>query len=249
MRTRPTLLLVACTVVAAALATPAQAATAAAAATALEDCTAATHCYQMDEAAKAADAQSVMTDSGATPVDGTVGAFVNPGKIDGGTTYYQFPQVSPNTTPADRNHLVTIPDSPSVRPGDLDYTITIRYRTTHNFGNLIQKGQSATKGGQFKIQLPKGRPSCYFKGSVGRVGIGWTTSIADGQWHTLVCSRTSDRVTLSVDGAAPRVKRGVSGALDNTSPVSIGGKYTCDQVKITCDYFWGDVDYVSLQQG
>jgi len=245
MRIRANLALIACTVAAAALAAPAQAASGAAAALS-SSCGGDTHCYDMNEGPGA----GVMRDTGKSPVNGTIGSEVKTGvSFGGGVTGYTFPRLAPSITSPHPEHLVTIPDSASVDPGDRPYTITIRYRTTNAFGNLIQKGQSATAGGQFKIQLPKGRPSCYFKGSSGRVGIGWSVAINDGRWHTLVCTRTADRVTLSVDGARARVKNGVSGTLNNSSKVTIAGKSNCDQIKTTCDYFGGDVDFVSLSKG
>jgi hypothetical protein len=207
--------------------------------------TAYTHDYEMNEPAGA----TVMVDTGSTPVDGTVGSEVITGATYDGATGYRFPRLTPNTPPAHPEHLVSIPDGPSVDPGADDYSIEIRYRTTNKFGNLIQKGQAATVGGQIKIQLPKGRPSCYYKGSSGRVGIGGPSSLADGAWHTLVCTRTSTAVDLYVDGVHVGHKNGASGTIDNSFPMTIGGKPQCDQIKVTCDYFGGDVDYVKLVKG
>ncbi|HEX5563211.1 MAG TPA: Ig-like domain-containing protein [Nocardioidaceae bacterium] len=204
-----------------------------------------THDYEMNEPAGA----SVMVDSGSTPVNGTVGSEVITGVTYGDATGYRFPRLKPNTPPAHPEHLVSVPDDPSLDPGAGDYSVEIRYRTTNSFGNLIQKGQATTRGGQIKIQLPKGRPSCYYKGSSGRVGIGAPSSLADGAWHTLVCTRTSTAVDLYVDGVHVGHKNGVSGTIDNTFPMTIGGKPQCDQVKVTCDYFGGDVDYVRLTKG
>ena len=30
-------------------------------------------------------------------------------------------------------------------------------------------------------------------------------------------------------------------------PLTIGGKVDCDQVKVTCDYFAGDIDWVRIE--
>jgi len=204
-----------------------------------------THDYEMDEPSGA----TVMTDTGAVPVNGTIGSEVQTGVVSYHATGYRFPFLKPNTPPAHPEHLVSIPDDPSLDPDTADYSIEIRYRTTHAFGNLIQKGQSKTFGGQIKIQLPKGRPSCYFKGSSGRVGIGGPAPLNDGAWHTLRCIRTSTAVDLYVDGAHVGHKNGVSGNLANKFPVTIGGKPNCDQIRVTCDYFSGDVDYVHITKG
>lgn len=207
--------------------------------------TAYTHDYEMNEPPGA----TVMTDTGAIPVDGTIGSEVQTGVVYDNATAYRFPFLKPNTPPAHPEHLVSIPDDPSVDPDSADYSIEIRYRTTHAFGNLIQKGQSRTPGGQIKIQLPKGRPSCYFKGSSGRVGIGGPAPLNDGAWHTLTCTRTSTAVDLYVDGVRVGHKNGVSGFLNNKYPVTIAGKPKCDQITVTCDYFSGDVDYVRITKG
>jgi hypothetical protein len=203
------------------------------------------HDYEMNEPAGA----TVMTDTGNTPVDGQIGTEVRTGVRVSGATAYRFPWLRPNTPPAHPEHLVDVPDAPSVDPGTSDYSIEIRYRTTHAFGNLIQKGQARTPGGQIKIQLPKGRPSCYFKGAAGRVGAGGPSPLDDGQWHVLRCVRSASAVDFYVDGVRVGHKNGVSGELDNSFPLTIGGKPKCDQVKVTCDYFSGDVDYVRITKG
>ncbi len=207
-----------------------------------------THDYEMNEA-RGATGAGAMKDTGATRVDGDIGSEVTTGVWYSGAKAYRFGYLKPNTPPAHPQHLVTIPDDPSVDPGTAAYSIEIRYRTTHAFGNLIQKGQATTRGGQIKIQLPKGRPTCYFKGSSGRVGTGGPAAIDDGQWHVLLCTRTASAVELYVDGKRVGRKNGVSGDIDNTYPMSVGGKPSCDQVKVTCDYFAGDVDYVRLTKG
>ena len=207
--------------------------------------TSVTHDYEMNEPRGA----SVMTDSGSTPVDGQIGAEVKTHVRYSGATGYRFPYLRPNTPPAHPEHLVNVPDGPSVDPGNSDYSIEIRYRTTHKFGNLIQKGQAQTPGGQIKIQLPKGRPSCYYKGASGRVGAGGPVPLNDGQWHVLRCVRTASAVDFYVDGVRVGHKNGVSGNLDNTFPLTIGGKPKCDQIKVTCDYFSGDIDYVKIDKG
>lgn len=204
-----------------------------------------THAYEMDEGAGA----STMSDSGFPAVDGHIGDEVQTGVTSAGATGYRFPWLKPNQAPAHPEHLVSIPDDPSVDPLSSDYSITIRYKTGSKFGNLIQKGQSSAAGGQVKIQLPKGQPSCYFKGSQGRAGVKGPTSLADGQWHVLTCNRTANAVELYVDGTRVGRKNGPSGNIDNRAPISIGGKPQCDQIKVTCDYFAGMVDYVRITRG
>jgi hypothetical protein len=203
-----------------------------------------THAYEMNDAVGA----TAMHDDATPPLDGRIGSEVQVGVVVDGATGYRFPRLTPNTPPAHPEHLVSIPDDPSLDPGSSSYSIEIRYRTTNKFGNLIQKGQAATKGGQIKIQLPQGRPTCYFKGSLGRVGTGAPAPLNDGAWHTLRCTRTPSAVDFYVDGVRVGHKNGASGLIDNALPMTIGGKPNCDQVTVTCDYFGGDVDFVHISK-
>ena len=62
---------------------------------------------------------------------------------------------------------MTVPDSSALDPGTRDYAVTVRLRTTYQFGNILQKGQSAASGGNFKLQIPNGIVECLFRGSNG----------------------------------------------------------------------------------
>jgi concanavalin A-like lectin/glucanase superfamily protein len=201
--------------------------------------------YNMNEPSGA----SVMQDSGPLRLNGHIGSEVMTGVSSGGAIGYQFPRLTPNVPPAHPQHLVTIPDNDAVDPGSGNYSVEIRYKTTNGFGNLIQKGQSTTAGGQFKIQLPGGKAQCYFKGPLGKDGVGYQVPLDDGQFHTLLCVKTASSVTLYVDGVKRATKTGPIGTMNNTFPVSIGGKPQCDQIKVTCDYFGGIVDYVKITKG
>jgi Concanavalin A-like lectin/glucanases superfamily len=193
---------------------------------------------------------SVMTDSGNAGVDGKVGADITAGVDSQGATGYQFPTVDPKTTAVHPGHLAVIPDSAAVDPGDADYSVEIRYKTRQENGaNLIQKGQATSPGGQFKIQVPEGNPQCYYKGDRGKVGATSPEKINDGAWHTLRCTRTATGVRLYVDGVLRKEHSGVVGAIDNTYPMTIGGKPDCDMVKVQCDYFGGMIDYVKINKG
>ena len=75
--------------------------------------------------------------------------------------------VRPAPAPADPEHLAVVPHSPRLNPGSGDFAVEFRMRTTHSFGNVIQKGQSGSAGGYFKLQQPNGKISCLFRGSAG----------------------------------------------------------------------------------
>jgi hypothetical protein len=141
-----------------------------------------------------------------------------------------------------------VPNSTRLNPGTGDYAVELRMRTTHSFGNVIQKGQATTRGGYFKFQAPSGKISCLFRGSVGdSTASSGAVRVNDGQWHTVRCERTATGVVMTVDGVVTGRNRNRSGTIANTRPLTIAGKLNCDQVEITCDYFAGELDYVKIE--
>jgi hypothetical protein len=121
-------------------------------------------------------------------------------------------------------------------------------RTTHNFGNVVQKGQSGTSGGYFKFEQPNGKITCLFRGSRGSsTASSGTVRVNDGRWHVVRCERTSSSLTMLVDGVVTGRNRNPTGTIANTSPITVAVKLTCDRVKITCDYLVGDLDYLKIQ--
>jgi hypothetical protein len=136
----------------------------------------------------------------------------------------------------------------ALNPGSGDYAVEFRVRTTHNFGNAVQKGQAGAAGGYFKFEPPNGKISCLFRGSAGSsTASSGTVRVNDGQWHVVRCERTSSRVTMFVDGVVTGRNRNPTGTIANTKTLTIAGKLNCDQVEITCDYFVGDLDYLKIE--
>jgi len=201
--------------------------------------------WQMNEPA----GSQVMVDSSGNGLNGVIGANIQAGTaLTGGGTGYRFPYRRPNTPPADSQHLAIAPHSNALNPGTGDFAVEFRMRTTHSFGNVIQKGQAGSKGGYWKFQQPSGKISCLFRGSAGSSATGsGSVRVNDGNWHTVRCERTASMVTMIVDGVVTGRNRNATGTIANTRPVTIAGKGTCDQVEITCDYFSGDIDYVRIE--
>jgi Laminin G domain len=202
--------------------------------------------WQMNESA----GSQTMLDSSGNGYHGTIGASVQEGTaLTGGGTGYRFPYKRPNTPPADPGHLAVVPHSNPLNPGTGDYAIEFRMRTTHSFGNVIQKGQAGARGGYWKFQQPSGKISCLFRGSAGSstASAGSSVRVNDGNWHTVRCERTASMVTMIIDGVVTGRNRNATGTIANTRPVTIAGKGNCDQVEITCDYFSGDIDYVRIE--
>jgi PKD domain/Laminin G domain len=202
--------------------------------------------WSMDEAAGSLS----MADSSGAGITGTLGADVLASALFNGATAYRFADISPTLPPARPEHLVQVPENDALDPGTSDYAVTVRYRTTKSYGNVLQKGQNATTGGYWKFEQPNGFMTCLFKGSrAEQRAVTSKTALNDGAWHTVRCERTATGVSMYVDGVFSSQLRGTTGTINNNWELSIGGKSRCDQVKTTCDYFTGDVDYVRIEKG
>ena len=203
--------------------------------------------YEMDEPAGA----TVMTDS----IGGVNGTIVPSNQVTTGVVFdnatgYNWARLVPNTPPAVPEHVVQVPDDPSLEPGSsyTTFTVELRYRTKEKFGNIAQKGQATTVGGQWKIQNPQGRPSCLFKGSLGRTATRVPVALNDNLWHVLTCVLTRTRVTAYVDGVEVNHHTGGAGTIDNKFPMAVGGKTDCDQIVVTCDDYAGMIDYLRISK-
>ena len=101
-------------------------------------------------------------------------------------------------------HLIVVNDAAdgSLDPGTGNFTVEFRYRTKDKFGNVLQKGQSKTAGGQVKFQQPGGFLSCMFKSPTGRAATKSKVATNDNQWHIARCERTPSQVSLYIDGVS-----------------------------------------------
>jgi hypothetical protein len=206
--------------------------------------------YEMNEPV----GSTVMTDSSGNGLNGAIVAStqITTGWVNyDGAIGYHWLRRPPNEPPASPERVIQVPDHINLEPGasTVTFTIELRFRTSNKFGNIAQKGQATTRGGQWKIQNPLGRPSCLFKGSAGRVSTRVPTALNDNLWHVLTCVRTPTRVTALVDGVEVNYQNGSTGTIDNAIPMTVGGKINCDQIQVTCDYFSGDIDYIRLYKG
>jgi Laminin G domain len=191
----------------------------------------------------------LMLDSTGHHLNGRIGGEVRTHVTIGGATGYRFPWLAPDTPPPHREHLVVVPGDDRLNPGTRDYAVTVRLRTTYRFGNIIQKGQATVPGGYFKFQIPNGILQCLFRGSAGSLMVSSPRALNDGGWHTVRCARTGNRVTLIVDGRLVARRTGATGRIANSWPLTIGGKISCDQVDVTCDYYPGYLDRVEIDAG
>jgi len=199
--------------------------------------------WQMNEAGGA----RVMADSSGHGITGAIGSAVATGVQTSGTIDYQWSSVNPTAPPPKPERLVQVNNS-ALNPGTRDYAVTIRYRTTHSYGNIIQKGQNATAGGYFKFEQPNGFITCLFKGATGQQrAIVSKIALNDGAFHTVRCERTTNQLTMTIDSSTKYTLTGPTGGISNTIPLTIGGKLNCDQIKVTCDYFAGTIDWITIE--
>ena len=191
----------------------------------------------------------VLVDSGPNRLNGTIGTSIT---LNG--DFQTFPRVTRGTGGTiDPEHLDVI-DSPLLNPGTGDFIVTVRLRiasVVQSLGNVMQKGQTGTPGGFWKIQLDggNGRVLCEFVSPTGSGGIRSAQVVADNQWHTVTCERTPTAVMTTVDGVTTRLAHAV-GNIVNDQPLSIGGKHKCTATPHhDCDYFIGSIDYVEIRTG
>ena len=193
---------------------------------------------------------TVMADASGNGITGTISRDAASQGLTTGAGGYHWTVISPTAPPTKPAQVVRVND-PRLNPGTRDWAISFRYRTTKPYGNIMQKGQATTIGGQIKFQLPKGQISCMFRGQTSRRSVKSVMAYNDNAWHTVRCERTATKLTLTVDGGSAvggetRSITGASGNLSNTSPFVIGGKANCDQITVTCDYFTGDIDWITV---
>lgn len=124
--------------------------------------------------------------------------------------------------------IIEIPDRNSLDPRESTFTFGASVRVTARQAvgsmNVVQKGWYDEAGGQYKLQVDDGVPSCVVNGSAGRATVLSTTNVADGAWHAVACERTGATVSVLVDGAVVAQAAAVTGHVDNAAPVWIGGK-------------------------
>lgn len=135
--------------------------------------------------------------------------------------------------------------NPGTRPLRYGASIMMTHSDLADGANVFQKGYSVGGGSQFKLQVDhkQGHPSCVVAGRAHIYRAEPRVDVADGRWHRLVCTRTANRLTLTVDGverAAVPVPRKLS--IANAAPLRVGGK----GANKGNDQFAGQIDDVFL---
>ncbi len=201
--------------------------------------------WQMDEPSTS----TAMTDSSGYGFTGAIGDLVRRGMGHETGTAYHFDANWKADPVAAR--LVVVPNDPDglLDPGTGYYSIEMRFRTSKADSNIVQKGQSETSGGMWKIGLNKlGYIGCHFR------DVNHTTkavrpqiAVHDGQWHTILCERTPTGVAMTIDGFR-RYRSGALGSIDNRLDLAVGGKLYCNWADVGCDPFVGDIDYIKIRR-
>ncbi len=170
---------------------------------------------------------TTMLDSSGLQVDGSIGDAVRTGVVGAdGSTGYLFTQPS---------GAVRVPDNPALNPWDQPIAVSARLLVSSTLPagdyNVVQKGAATAVGGAYKLEIYArarstkfGFPACAFNGAAGRDRVYGPQSVADGQWHQVVCNLTATQAFVTVDGrSGPSVSRQAS-TISNTDDLTIGGK-------------------------
>ncbi len=196
--------------------------------------------YEMNERSGA----TTLVDSSGNGFDGTIGAHVG---LDGSVHTFPFHHGwAGGTVDPAHNDLVA---NPALDPGTRDFSVALRLRFTQAIGNVLQKGQSGTAGGMYKLQLDDGdgRILCRYVSDTGSGGVWSPEPINDGKWHVVTCTRTASAVTITVDGTHTATINHSTGAVTSKLPLAIGGKSACKAVHgFDCDYFDGQIDWLRI---
>jgi hypothetical protein len=189
-----------------------------------------------------------LVDSSGHRRHGRIGSAVTTRFRSGNVVGHDFPSHFPKDEYFP-GHVTTVREQNRLDPGTKPYAVTIRYRTTDGFGNVIQKGQNGAVGGYWKLEAPDGRPICVFRDRSGVAQrVKADVALDDGRWHRVTCFRTTRKVELWVDGDRLGLQRRTAGPINNRLRLAIGGKASCG-ADVTCDYFFGEVDLVRISKG
>ena len=109
--------------------------------------------WQMNESSSA----TVLADSSGNGLTGRIGSSVDTGVSSGGATVHRFDHIG-TSDPADPERTHTVSDRAELDPGagDNTFVVTVRYRATYTGRNMVQKGQSNTTGGMWKVEFEGG---------------------------------------------------------------------------------------------
>jgi hypothetical protein len=142
----------------------------------------------------------------------------------------------------------TVPNAPSLNPGSADFSFQVHLQFSsipgHDY-DIFRKGLSTSAGGDFKMEIfttsVGAQGSCVARGSSTRASVTDGPDLADGQWHTLSCVKTSTSLELVVDGVTYSQQRSI-GSLSNSDDLWFGAQ-------AGADFYNGIMDEVTYRIG
>jgi len=153
--------------------------------------------------------------------------------------------------PGDGTAILYIRHTSQLNPGGHDFVISAMVDLTAtergSGSNLVQKGHFDTGGGQWKLQVDDGVPSCRIAGSRDGENVAAMVtgpSITGLGWVSLRCERRGSSLTISVDGGDPATAPGNAAmSITNDAEVTIGGRVAGGSDN---DQLHGDLDRVMV---
>lgn len=154
---------------------------------------------------------------------------------------------------------ISVPASATLNPGtaDFSYAVTMELPAGYVFGHdlsLVRRGAAKLGGAFYKMELVFNKNTgavhlvCALRDQTGNTGYVSTaaTTIGDGNWHTLMCTKTATSITLTKDGVT-HTKAANLGDLDSTQSLNIGA----EQVNSTTfwEFFPGEMSNVTITEG
>jgi hypothetical protein len=136
---------------------------------------------------------------------------------------------------------VIVPNAASLNPGSVDFSFGVTMTMTtpptprNETYDVLRKGLSTTKGGDYKLEIMnssgKAVAHCVVRsfrsnGTKVLASVTSATSLADGVPHTVTCTKTSTGISVKVDSLAAKTKTyaGGLGSVSNTSKLGLGAK-------------------------
>jgi hypothetical protein len=130
---------------------------------------------------------------------------------------------------------VVVPNSATLIPGSNDFSFTVTFETSRippqgTDYDLIRKGLGSSTGGEYKLEIVYdrgiGKPKCVVEDSAGNAATKRANiNVADGQVHTVTCTKSGTTLTQQVDSLSPLTATGtLSAPITTTKPVTLGVK-------------------------
>ena len=154
---------------------------------------------------------------------------------------------------------ISVPASASLNPGtaDFSYAVTMELPAGYTFIHdlsLVRRGAAKIGGAYYKMELMFDKTTgtvhleCAMRDQNGNHAFVSTaaTTIGDGTWHTLMCTKTATSVTLTKDGVT-HTKAANLGDMSTTQSLNIGA----EQVNSTTfwEYFPGEMENITITEG